>query len=273
MSTPPQSPYGQQPPQGYGAPGYGQQPGQQPPAYGAPAYGQQPAPYGAPPQQPGPYGAQPQPGFYPPPPPKKSNTGKILAIVGGALVLVIILAYAGISALTRGGVGTSTPDYEVTLPKTLEGGKLKLKQDLTQQMKDGLKAQGDSQPDELRSGLYTGGTDQLVYQGGVDSRSDSESAEEYLNGAEEADGTSPGTEHKKIQPAGSGETWLCAVMVKEQYGQKMSMPTCAWTEDGVLVAIVDGSPGTMTKSPADIDLDALAERASGVKDEVLVPAE
>ncbi|WP_419993080.1 hypothetical protein [Streptomyces boninensis] len=268
MSTPPQGPYGQQPPQGYGQQGYGPQGYGQPGPYGAP---QQPGPYGAP-QQPGPYNAQPQPGFYPPPPPPKSNTGKVLAIVGGVVAVLAFSAWGGLQVIRDGG--SATPDYEVTLPKSLEGGKLKLKQDLTEQMRSGLKAQGDSQPDELRSGLYTGGSgDQLVYQGGVDSRSGSQSANEYLDGAEDAEGTSAGTPHKEVKPAGSDETWHCAVMVKEQYGQKMSMPTCAWSEDGVLVAIVDGSPATMTKSPADIDLEALAKRAAGVKDEVLVPAE
>ena len=96
----PSSPYGQDPygqqPDPYGQPQYGP-----PPGYGAPPPGQPPQQYGAPPPQygapqygqppPGQYGG-PYPGGAPyPPPPRKSRTGLILALIGGAVVLMLCI--------------------------------------------------------------------------------------------------------------------------------------------------------------------------------------
>jgi hypothetical protein len=131
--SPPGWAQAQQPPPGYGAPGYGQQPtygqpaygqpptyGQQPPyagqpgygmpAYGQPGYGQQP-PYGGQPGygQPG-YGmpAYPQPGYgppmYPPPGPQPPTYGPwaVSAIIGGVLFSLLIGLPTAIVGLNYG---------------------------------------------------------------------------------------------------------------------------------------------------------------------------
>jgi Interferon-induced transmembrane protein len=112
---------GQQPPPGYGPPGYGQQPTYGQPIYGQPAYGQQP-PYGQPAYgQPGygqqpPYGGQPgygmpaypQPGYgppmYPPPGPQPPTYGAwaVTAIIGGVLFSLLIGLPTAIVGLNYG---------------------------------------------------------------------------------------------------------------------------------------------------------------------------
>jgi hypothetical protein len=117
---------GQQPPPGYGPPGYGQQPTYGQPIYGQPAYGQQP-PYGQPAYgQPGygqqpPYGGQatygqpgygqpayPQPGYgqpmYPAPGPQPPTYGAwaVTAIIGGVLFSLLIGLPTAIVGLNYG---------------------------------------------------------------------------------------------------------------------------------------------------------------------------
>ncbi|MGX7674779.1 hypothetical protein [Plantactinospora sp. DSM 117369] len=84
VSAPPTAPYGTPPVSGppttpFGAP---------PPVSGPPT-----APFGAGPPGP-PFGGPPQFGAFPPPPPAKSGRGKIIAIVGGAVAVVLLVALA-----------------------------------------------------------------------------------------------------------------------------------------------------------------------------------
>lgn len=122
------SPYGapQQPEQPYGSPyGAPQQPYGMP--YGAPQQPQAPygAPYGAPQQPYGspygaqqPYGAPQQPYGYPTPQPPKSGNGKVLAIAGAVLAVLIlvggiaIFAFSGDSNDSRNNAGTSQSSGE-----------------------------------------------------------------------------------------------------------------------------------------------------------------
>jgi Interferon-induced transmembrane protein len=113
--SPPGWAQAQQPPPGYGAPGYGQQPTYGQPTYGQPAYGQQP-PYGQPGYGPPPYGGQPgygmpaypQPGYgppmYPPPGPQPPTYGPwaVSAIIGGVLFSLLIGLPTAIVGLNYG---------------------------------------------------------------------------------------------------------------------------------------------------------------------------
>ncbi|KAA1419918.1 DUF4878 domain-containing protein [Mumia zhuanghuii] len=116
---PQQPPYGQQPPQqGYPQqPPYGQQYGQQPPQQGyqqQPPYGQQPPQQGYPQQQYGQpqYGQQPQ--YLPPNAPgdgSKGGPGKLIAIIGAALVALVLVVLAAVFLFgSSGGSGAGSPE-------------------------------------------------------------------------------------------------------------------------------------------------------------------
>ncbi|WP_198653441.1 hypothetical protein [Actinocorallia populi] len=115
---PPQQPYGQQPQQPqqpYGQPQqpYGQQPYGQPAQPGQP-YGQPtPPPFGQP--TPPPFG---QAGHHPAPP-KNNKTGLILALAGGAVVVVIVAVIAIVGLSGDGGDGGG--EYTLSAPPSAGG--------------------------------------------------------------------------------------------------------------------------------------------------------
>ncbi|GIG98486.1 hypothetical protein [Plantactinospora mayteni] len=98
VSAPPTTPFGAGPPvSGAPAAPFGTPPVSAPPTtpFGAPppVSGPPTAPFGAGPPGP-PYGGSPQFGAFPPQPPAKSGRGKIIAIVGGAVAVVLLVALA-----------------------------------------------------------------------------------------------------------------------------------------------------------------------------------
>ncbi|MDG4788268.1 hypothetical protein O7626_20390 [Micromonospora sp. WMMD1102] len=102
VSGPPTAPFGTPPVSGppttpFGAP---------PPVSGPPG-----APFGGGPGGPGgpPFGAPPQFGAFPPPPPAKSGRGKIIAIVGGAVAVVLLVALAVPLAIWAASRGSDDP--------------------------------------------------------------------------------------------------------------------------------------------------------------------
>ncbi|MGW7519421.1 hypothetical protein ACWGJ2_27905 [Streptomyces sp. NPDC054796] len=219
----------------------------------------------------------------PPPPPKGSGTGKVIAIVAASLVGLFILGFGAmgvIRAMSGGGGGggaggggsAAGPGYEVTLPKTLEGGKLTLAEDLSDQT--------NSQNPDLGSGDtgYTGfykdgsGTDQLLFAGVNSSASDESSGRDMLDGMEQDSTTDVAVPRRDITPDGAEDPLTCEVLTKEESGQQLTMAVCAWGDNGSGGSVTDSGADALTADPASVDLDAFAERVDGIRDEVRVPA-
>ncbi|WP_330260847.1 hypothetical protein OG586_25455 [Streptomyces murinus] len=287
----PGSPYGQQPPQGQQPP-YGQAPyGQQSP------YGQQ-APYGqSQPQNPGPYGGSPYPqqgpqpggpqqppyqgwgGMPPvvPPPPKKSRVGLILGIVGGVVVLIV----GGLVAL--GAIGykaaTTFPDAKnkLTLPKTLLDDKYTFSKDLSgadgQAIESEANSSWNAKDVHAVVGTYALGGDAtkgtLVVSGMYGRLKDADQIRRnMMKGGAESAGTTVAVPVKDFD---LDVTISCEVLVQDQAGTKMTMPSCAWADGNTAATIVVVDMSVISQDPSEVDLAALAKETLQVRSEAVKP--
>ncbi|CAM3575151.1 hypothetical protein G3260_004108 [Streptomyces albus] len=281
-----------QPPAGYGQPpaGYGQPPagyGQPPAGFGPPANG--PAGFGQP-GAPGPYGGPPAP------PPNKSN--KVVALVLGA-VLVVALAVGGTLLFVGGDDSgddkaeakksqqpaddpqpsdtadepTPTPTrtrYELAFPKTLEGGKYRLRDDLSDSVDTGKTGE------EAHLGSYSNAADtsRLLYGSatGEDYGNPEFSKNQMMNGMESGAAMDVAVKRRDITPAGAEDPLTCEVLVKKQQGRRLTIPVCAWSDPGTAAYVANDSLDTYSVDPEDVDLEAWAERVDAIRDEVRTPA-
>ncbi|WP_308433438.1 hypothetical protein [Streptomyces alanosinicus] len=275
MPPPPQQPYPNGPQQQPPYP-YGQQPPQPAPGpYGSP-YAPQPYPSGQP-YPPQPYGQQPNPWGAPPlaPLPRKRRVGLIIGIVAGAVVaVVVVLAVIGMAV----GGGFPEAKNKLTLPRTLLDGKYQLAQDLsdTEGKKIENEADGAWDAKDLHGvvGSYDVGGDAtkgtLVISGmyGRFKNADA-SRKNMMKGAAEGANATVAVPAKDFDL--SGVTITCEVVVQAQMGTKITVPMCAWADGntGATVATVD-TP-LASKSPSDIDLEALAKQTLQVRSEAVKP--
>ncbi|MYW67550.1 hypothetical protein GTY65_26280 [Streptomyces sp. SID8379] len=282
MSTPPPppphqpqqpNPYGRQPgAYGQPQPQFGQ-PGpsgyEQQPAYGQP---QQPAYPGFPQQAGAPWGA--------PPPPPKRRVGMIIGIVAGVVAILVIgigvLAYVGL----KSDAGFPEAEYKLTLPQKVLDEKYELTQDLSaskgQALEDEADGAWDARDTKAVIGQYALGGDQnegvLVISGMYGRfKNTDEARDNMMKGAGTADNATVAVQPKDFHPAGTDVTVTCEVLTQSGGVGKVTMPMCAWVDDNTGASVGEITVDTATKDPQDIDLEAAAERAAKIREEIRQP--
>ncbi|WP_249814404.1 hypothetical protein [Streptomyces barringtoniae] len=253
-----------------------------PPPQAAPGpYGPQaaaPGPYGSPypPQQP--YAQQPYPGWGVPPMaplPKKRRVGLILAIVGGAVVaVVVVLALIGMAVES----GFPEAKNKLTLPQTLLDGKYRLAQDLsdTEGKKIEDEAHGAWDAKDLHGVVGTYNVDgdaakgTLVVSGMYGRFKNTDAARRNM-----MKGAAQGANAKVAVPAKdfdlSGVTISCEVVTQEQMGTKFTVPMCAWADGNTGATVATVNTPLASQSPSDIDLEAAARNTLKVRSEAVEP--
>ncbi|MER6309153.1 hypothetical protein ACWCXK_36385 [Streptomyces sp. NPDC001739] len=287
--TPPAGPPGGYPQQTPGGPvPGGQVPGGQippPPGpyapqgpYDAPAQG----PYGAPPQPP--YGVPPQgypgyggPGMMPPPVPPRNKSGKVWGIIGAIVGVLVVGSIASTVALRGGGSGGSGgsggPKYRITVPQTLAGGEYKLAKDISQQADSAVPHDGANEHG-LRTvgGQYTSGTKSMVMLGMYGSIDDPETSVEHAIQGMTRDGkTVVAVPEKKFTPSGGGGPLTCGVDVRTEMGQKVTLTFCIWADSSASVNVAQTDAAELSKDPQSVDLQAFADQAGKIRNEVRKP--
>jgi hypothetical protein len=276
MSTPPPSPYAQQPHPAFPQQGYGGQPRYPQPGRPQPGYGQQP------------YPGQGGPGYgwgAPPPPPPKKNTGRIVAIVLGSVAGVLALVWFGNSGDSGGDSSSSDSSdsfpeaqYQLMLPQTLLDGKYKLAGDMSEKFQDNLAGMSESNIRDPQAAMaqYTsssGAEVGVLVISGLHGRiqDPDEARSKMLKGAGDSDGSSIAVPAKDFTPAGSDVPVSCQVMVTEQTGGgKAVLPLCAWADDNTSATVTLVTQET-AQSPEAVDLKAVAEATVKVREETRKP--
>ncbi|MBO1336174.1 hypothetical protein [Streptomyces sp. VRA16 Mangrove soil] len=286
MSTPPPpqppqpNPYGQQPgPYGQPQAPYGQPqaPYGQPQApYGQPQYGQQsqtPAYPGFPQQQyPGaPWGA---------PPPPKRRVGMIVGIVAGVVGIVVLglgaLAYVGL----KSDSGFPEAEYRLTLPQKMLDDKYELAEDMSQSKGKALEDEADGSWDARDTkaviGQYTLGGDRtkgvLVVSGMYGRfKNTDEARDNMMKGGAESDNATVAVQPRDFHPSGTDVTITCQVLKQTSGAATVTMPMCAWVDGNTGASIGEVTAQTATADPQDIDLEAAAETAAKIRDEIRKP--
>ncbi|MFG2890419.1 hypothetical protein [Streptomyces sp. NPDC048248] len=285
MSTPqqPQSGYGYGANPGYGVPqqgppaGYPQQPAppgpQQLGAYGQPAYGGPPPPqFGAPQQTPYGYGG---PGM--PPIPPKSGTAKVWGVLGaiaGVLVIGTLVSTGIFDGGTSGGSTANTgPKYKITVPRTLVGGQYTLSKDISREAQSSVPTDGsNSHGMKTVGGQYTSGMKSLVMLGLYGTVDDPDLAvDQIINGMTEDGRTEVAVEDKEFTPRGGGRPLTCGVDVRQQMGQKITLGFCVWADSSTSGNVAETDAAELSKDPASVDLQALADKAGKIRTEVTAP--
>ncbi|MGP3985738.1 hypothetical protein [Streptomyces sp. 3N207] len=246
---------------------------------------------------PGPYGSP------PPPPPNRSSNNKVVGIVVAA-VLVVALAVAGTLLAVSGGdddkndsadgktkteqsespsdepsasedeptpsPSESKTTYELKFPKTLDGGKYRLRKDLS----DSVDSANPGEEAHLGSYANSSDTSRLLYgaASGEDHGNPELSKNQMMNGMESGPAMEVAVKRRDITPAG-GDPLTCEVLVKSQAGRKLTIPVCAWSDPGTAAYIAKDSADTYSVPPKDVDLEAWADRVSEIRDEVRTPAD
>lgn len=299
------------PPQGpvpgaaQGPPGGGPQ---QPGPYGGGPYGAPPpgGGFGQPPGGPG------QPGFPgpygQPTPPPPNNKNKVVLIVVAAVVVVAVLVAGGVFLLSGNdddkpekakpaASSSSEPEsepesgpseeesdepepspsetaaeYKLAFPKTLESGEFKLSKDLSDTVS------GGGPNEEAHMGSYakkTDSTQRLLYAAakGNDFGNPDLSKDQMMKGMETSPSMNVAVKRRDITPSGADDPLTCEVLVKSQSGRKLTIPVCAWSNPGTAAYVANDSLQTYSVKPADVDLEAFADRVNTIRDEVRTPAE
>ncbi|MDX2698584.1 hypothetical protein PV416_27190 [Streptomyces ipomoeae] len=258
----PQYPYGQQPQQPYQG------------AYGQPYPQQQP--YGQPPAAP--YG-QPHPGAWPPPPPKKNGLKIAFAVVGGVVGLIVV-GVVGLGVLGfKNEQSFPEAEYMLTLPETLLDGEYELDQDLSdsegQELEEEAEGAWDARDIKAAIGQYSSGDDAaggLAISGmyGRFKNAD-DTRERMLEGAADSDGVSVAVQPEDFTPSGSDTTLTCQVGVMEEAGTEVTVPMCSWADGNTGAIVLEINAEGVTREPAEVDLDAFAERVHQIRSEIRKP--
>ncbi|MER5465920.1 hypothetical protein ABT010_35750 [Streptomyces sp. NPDC002668] len=253
---------------------------------------QYPGPYAPPAQQPYAHHAAPQhpygrPGPYPqfsgswvqPQPTKR--TGRVAGIFVGSLAQLGALGYALFLVLNAAGVADGDwpkATHQLTVPKTLLGGKYAL-------ARDSSKTKGQESLKDLHDHRIRGhAAITATYSGGA-SGSDALTItalhgqireakyvrREMVQGLEEpSEGNELLAPPKDITPAGSGVTLSCAVM--NSYDDKpVSTPACAWADGSTTATVLFASAELDKQRPENIDLSQYAELTVKVRAQTRQP--
>lgn len=204
---------------------------------------------------------------------------------GGVLVLGALAQLAFAVFLDDGDdMSPSGPERTVTLPRSLDGGKLTLARDFSDEPGLALRREisEGAGTRQLRpvAGRYEStakGTDgeRLTVRGYNGGMIRPESTVHDLLSTLEGEESSGG-ERKKITPPGAGRPLLCEVMLKDapaeeaggESGDVVEVPVCAWADVGSVGAVLDNGPSA--KGSYRSGLDAFAKRVSSLRAQVSV---
>ncbi|WP_342746409.1 hypothetical protein [Streptomyces monashensis] len=273
MPPPPQQPqpsYGPQSP--YGQPPYGPPPQPAPGPYGSPYPPQQPYPPQSYPQQPYPaWGAPPMAA-----PPRKRRVGLILGIVGGVVTLVVV-GFVLLGAVLSSGFPAAK--NQLTLPKTLVGGRFQLSQDLSDSEGKKIEDEADGAWDAkdvhavIASYTLNGDASQgtLAVSGMYGRFRNADGARvDMLKGASEADGMTVAVARKDFTNSGS-PTVSCEVLTQQRAGATVTYPACAWNDGNTGAMVASVTPKSATQDPARVDLAFYAKLTLQVRSEMIRP--
>jgi hypothetical protein len=214
-------------------------------------------------------------------PQQGSRTRKVAGIVAISAMIAAGLAQLALGVLHDDGTGTpSGPPRTVTLPRSLDDGKLTLTRDFSDE--PGLALHSESHETAVR--------DLDPVAGRYESRSKGEGAQDGhlivrgYNGTTirpastihdllttlEGDEASAG-ERKQIRPPGADVRFTCEVMLKDTDSAGSAgvaeVPVCAWADNSSYGAVLERPPGDGTFRS---DLDAFAKRVNSLRSEVSV---
>jgi len=205
------------------------------------------------------------------PPPRRGGAGKVIGIVVAVLAGAYIL-FRGIAEVVTGGSPSGPASYTLTLPTTLENGGLTLSEDVSDTFRRAVphralkpvagRYDARSEDEQLVFVGYTGPVQRHEQAGG-----------KMLDGMEQNAGTELAVPRREITPPGSDEPLTCEVLIKNEGGEEFTVPVCVWSDPDTVGAVMDNSPETFATAPDAVDLDAFAERVSGIRDEVRVPVD
>jgi len=162
-----------------------------------------------------------------------------------------------------------TPAYTLTPPRTVEDGGPTLSGDLS----DTFQRVTGPGPTAVAGRHDDGsGDEELPYLGHHGDTGGSEAPEERpLDDTEGASSLSVAVPRRDVTPADSGEPLTCEVLIRSEDGEEHTIPLCARSDAGAMGSVADNSLDAFAHAPEDVDLDAFAERVSGIRDEVCGP--
>lgn len=239
-----------------------------------------PVPAPAPPPVPGGWGQQPP---VAPLPPRNTSGNKIAMGIGIVIGLFILLSgvrevYAGGSSDGDGSGSQSAvstyngPTYSLTVPKTVLDGRFTLKNGTADPPEDGGAAR--STQNELAYYETESGDRQLIVWA-MHTRDENPLYPKYemLDASSNDPAVDVAVPRRKITPV-KGDPLACEVQSKvDTGGDKVTVPVCSWIDPYTQGLVTDDSQSARSKKPSDVDLDAFAKEAAGVRDEMRVRAE
>ncbi|MEU3191411.1 hypothetical protein ABZ686_12380 [Streptomyces sp. NPDC006992] len=200
--------------------------------------------------------------------------GVVLAVIGGLAVFSLL------NAARQNGGSNSTGDasgtaYRVSLPRSADGGRLSLEEDLSDKP--------DYRNPELGPGgsQYVGwyasesGAERYLFVGyNSTAAEDGSSAAKMLDGAVEAADTDTPPKRHHLTPAGSQEPLTCLVLPRAEGGAGAVTPVCAWDDKGSAATVSDGGErAAEADQPADYDVEGFAEKVDRIRRDLRKPAE
>ncbi len=211
-----------------------------------------------------------------------SRTSVVVASVCGALVLCCTAAVA-LSATAN----MSAPVSTVGLPRSLDGGKLTLTRDFSDEPGLALRSKHRTSAQGLKpvagqyeglepvGGQYEGAPrnggkpdDRLTVRAYNGTTLRPETTVHDLLTTLEGDEASAG-ERRRITPRGGEGPLTCEVMLKDRTGGDegvVEVPVCAWSDKGSVGAVLDHGPSV--RGSYGSDLDAFAGRVDSIRAEV-----
>ncbi|MGW6060333.1 hypothetical protein [Streptomyces sp. NPDC055189] len=230
-------------------------------------------------QQGPPYGLQPYPApaSWGAPPPPGRRTGRIVAVVGAG-VLVVVLVMVGFAVF--GGVGFPEAKYRLRVPAELAGGTFRLTADLSdtagRQIVEENRNRSHVRDPKAVVGSYTGQGEQdgsqLVVSGIYGRfRSQAETRDDMIEGAGEAGGATVAVPAREVTVRGSQVTVECLVLTSDQGGAVRNVPMCVWADDNTSASVGVVTDENVYQDPGEVDLAEVARITLQVREEMREP--
>ncbi|MFG2211188.1 hypothetical protein [Streptomyces sp. NPDC048638] len=218
-----------------------------------------------------------------PPPPPKNSTGKVLGIIAAVAAVVVVGSAVFTAAFGGGGSGGGSgsgssdasdagPKDKVVIPQSVNGGKYRLDQDISEKADSQVPDQG-ANGDRVKTvgGQYSGGMKSVVLVGMYGTINDPQSTIDHtIRGMKDA-GAEPGVAEAKITPTGAKEPLTCGVVVKTQAGHRIPVVFCVWADHSTSGNIARTDAAHLDADPESLDVTAFAAEAAKIRDEVRKP--